>query len=98
MVCSAFRSAAETKSAGAFLATCSSDSSPKSRLRPRAALRAASVMTFRRAVCVDKAWFRSVGAAEVFAGLGRDQHALAGFHIGRDEDPHAVVGLGGLVG
>src|SRR5690349_2647318 len=49
MVCSAFRSVAETKSAGAFLATCSSASSPKSRLRPRAALRAASDMTFRRA-------------------------------------------------
>ena len=44
-----FVSAADTKSAGAFLATCSSASSPKSRLSPRAALRAASLITFRRA-------------------------------------------------
>jgi hypothetical protein len=54
MVCSALRSAAETKSAGAFLATCSSPSSPKSRLSPRAALRAASDITFSRADWVDK--------------------------------------------
>src|SRR5690606_35127221 len=51
----------ETKSAAPFFETCSSVSSPKSRLRPRAALRAASDITFRRADWVDKAK-RSVAA------------------------------------
>ena len=46
---SARRSAAVTKFAGPFSETCSFSTSPKSRLRLRAALRAAAVMTFIRA-------------------------------------------------
>ena len=43
---SALRSAAETKSPGPFTETCRFSTSPKSRFKPRPALRAAAVITF----------------------------------------------------
>src|SRR5206468_11685820 len=73
MVCSAFRSAAETKSAGALRATCSSASSPKSRLSPRAALRAASLITFRSAD-----WL-IMGRDTYWSGLRKARIASAAF-------------------
>src|SRR5262245_4971824 len=97
-ICSARRSAAQTKLAGPFNDTCRCSTSPKSRLSDRAALRAAWIMTLRSA---ERSMSVSVGAADVGDFVGVDHDLLAGGDERRHHDaqpvlqPRRLVGRGG---
>src|SRR3954447_18450894 len=95
MISSERRSAAETKSAGPLRETCRFSTSPKSRLRPRAAFIAAPTMTLRIA---DRAMHRSPGKrrfAHVSGARASRSARLDGASADHEEFSPKLAGRGG---
>src|SRR5437764_13434780 len=101
---SAFRSAVETNSPGPLIETCNCSTSPKSRTRPRAAFKAALVMTLMIGERVATPFsYADLGAASILrpldiAAVGCvDDDPGAGLDVRRDHDPPAVFEPAGLI-